>query len=203
MTGEIKTIELRFKVPARPVSINETAGHHHRVGLDRLDEWKRATRIAYAQDTTAGHFVNVPCRIEIQLPFARHARRDPHNFIPTVKAIIDALRVGGAWPDDSPEWVQVVDPTIVVGDEVVIRLVPRVAEAAALGSRAVLRKIDAGNDAKCKGCATRLTFSAWKPKSERQQVICNVYENGEWDRVEHWHVACYKEAGAPHGKATA
>jgi hypothetical protein len=30
-------------------------------------------------------------------------------------------------------------------------------------------------------------------------VIANVYENGVWARVEHYHADCYAEAGAPYG----
>jgi len=30
-------------------------------------------------------------------------RRDPHNYMPTVKAIIDGLVDAGVWPDDTPE----------------------------------------------------------------------------------------------------
>ena len=36
-----------------------------------------------------------------------------------------------------------------------------------------------------------------------QQVICNVYTNGNWERVEHFHAECYEEAGRPYGEPTA
>jgi hypothetical protein len=38
-------------------------------------------------------------------------------------------------------------------------------------------------------------------KSKLQQVICNVYVDGRWNRVEHYHEACYVEAGEPYGAA--
>ncbi|MSV90806.1 MAG: hypothetical protein F2754_11365 [Actinobacteria bacterium] len=31
-----------------------------------------------------------------------------------------------------------------------------------------------------------------------QQVICNVYLDGAWDRVEHFHAECYEIAGSPY-----
>jgi hypothetical protein len=36
----------------------------------------------------------------------------------------------------------------------------------------------------------------------RSQVIANVYVDGVWDRVEHYHAECYDEAGSPYGDAT-
>jgi hypothetical protein len=33
------------------------------------------------------------------------------------------------------------------------------------------------------------------------QVIANVYENGVWKRVEHYHAECYEAAGEPYGAA--
>ena len=66
-------------------------------------------------------------------------------------------------------------------------------------SRAVLRPIDAGNSADCAQCGAQVKFKA---KERGQQVICNVYVDGRWNRVEHYHAACYTEAGEPHGQAS-
>jgi hypothetical protein len=66
-----------------------------------------------------------------------------------------------------------------------------------LGTRAVLRSIDAGSSAACASCGEQVKFSA---KTKRQQVICNVYVHGRWDRVEHFHADCYHDAGDPHGQ---
>jgi hypothetical protein len=63
-------------------------------------------------------------------------------------------------------------------------------------SRAVLRTIEAGNSAGCAGCGEPVKFKA---KVRSYQVICNVYVAGRWDRVEHYHAACYEAAGAPYG----
>jgi hypothetical protein len=63
-------------------------------------------------------------------------------------------------------------------------------------SRAVVRSIEAGSSSICTACNQQVKFSA---KVRRQQVICNVYVNGKWNRVEHFHAECYAEAGEPHG----
>jgi hypothetical protein len=65
-------------------------------------------------------------------------------------------------------------------------------------SRAVLRRVEAGNSATCAHCREPVKFTA---KVQRQQVIANVYVNGRWDRVEHYHSECYDEADTPYGSA--
>ncbi|MFN0089873.1 MAG: hypothetical protein ACKVWR_06305 [Acidimicrobiales bacterium] len=63
-------------------------------------------------------------------------------------------------------------------------------------SRAVLRTVEAGNYIDCALCGERIKFQA---KLRLQQVICNVYEDGRWDRVEHYHAQCYTDAREPYG----
>jgi len=65
-----------------------------------------------------------------------------------------------------------------------------------LASRAVTRPIEAGNSAICAGCGDPVKFVA---KARGLQVIANVYVKGVWDRVEHYHLECYLEAGEPYG----
>ncbi len=63
-------------------------------------------------------------------------------------------------------------------------------------SRAVTRLIEAGSATDCVHCGERVKFRA---RERHRQVICNVYVDGRWDRVEHYHEACYVEAGSPYG----
>jgi hypothetical protein len=72
------------------------------------------------------------------------------------------------------------------------------ATRAAPGTRAARRRIDPGNEALCQACGNAVKFAA---KSKLQQVICNVYVDGRWNRVEHYHEACYVETGEPYGAA--
>jgi len=67
-------------------------------------------------------------------------------------------------------------------------------------SRAVLRTIEAGSSAICVTCDEQVKFKA---KTKAHQVICNVYVDGKWDRVEHYHSECYETAGAPYGEPAA
>jgi hypothetical protein len=63
-------------------------------------------------------------------------------------------------------------------------------------SRAVERTIEPGNAAICPQCGLQVKFQA---RTQGRQVICNIYTDGKWDRVEHFHTACYTEAGEPFG----
>ena len=63
-------------------------------------------------------------------------------------------------------------------------------------SRAVTRLIEAGSMTDCQHCDERVKFKA---REKHYQVICNVYVDGRWDHVEHFHAPCYDEAGRPFG----
>ena len=63
-------------------------------------------------------------------------------------------------------------------------------------SRAVLRDVEPGSTVECVHCGERVKFQA---KVRNKQIICNVYVDGRWDRVEHFHADCYDSAGLPHG----
>lgn len=65
-------------------------------------------------------------------------------------------------------------------------------------SRAVMRSVEAGCSATCTLCDQPIKF---RVKLKAHQVICNVYVDGVWVRVEHFHYECYGEAESPHGDA--
>jgi hypothetical protein len=65
-----------------------------------------------------------------------------------------------------------------------------------MNSRAVLRPVDPGNNASCAWCGAPVKFVA---RAQLRQVIANVYRDGTWERVEHFHAECYDEAGQPYG----
>lgn len=200
MTAPVAVFELSFPCPDRPLSENESRRLNHWQRSARLDPWKMAVRVALAQVSQGKPLpiAGVPCNVQMDLPFARNARRDPSNYVGTVtKAAVDVLVFSGhVWPDDSPEWVTVLEPNLIIGTTAVLRLIPR--DLVSL-SRAVLRRIDAGNDAKCAGCDDRLKFRAKVPAAERLQVIANVYDGATWLRVDHYHPACYMTAAEPCG----
>ena len=60
----------------------------------------------------------------------------------------------------------------------------------------MLRLVEPGNAAACERCGHQIKFAA---PTHPHQVIANVYEDGVWQRVAHFHAACYEEAGEPFG----
>ena len=73
------------------------------------------------------------------------------------------------------------------------------ANATLMDSRAVERPVEPGNSAMCTHCGAPVKFVA---RAQLRQVIANVYVEGTWDRVEHYHQDCYVEAGQPYGPAS-
>lgn len=66
-------------------------------------------------------------------------------------------------------------------------------------SRAVLRIIEPKTEAICPGCHQRVKFKA-RDRLNNKQVIANVYVDGRWNRVEHYHAHCYRIIGQPYGE---
>lgn len=64
-------------------------------------------------------------------------------------------------------------------------------------SRAVLREVQAGSMVSCTHC---LDLVAFRARERPKQVICNVYNEDRWVRIEHYHHECYGAAGAPYGE---
>ncbi len=63
-------------------------------------------------------------------------------------------------------------------------------------SRAALRPIEPGSYVDCARCRERVKFQA---KIRLMQVICNVYDDGRWVKVEHYHEACYLATDLSYG----
>ena len=137
----MKSLTLEFVAPNRPLSENEKRKMSHWAQWRRrLDPWYEATQWAWLQvkpkdRALFAEKVKVAgVNVTVELPFAKKARRDPHNYVGTnVKSIVDALTIkvdkgtgnviwAGAWPDDTPEFVTVVEPIMGVGVRVNLTL---------------------------------------------------------------------------------
>lgn len=115
-------IELYFDPPCAPWSINQERTKHWSWRSKRV-RWWRDTANVWARRAQLGP--QPPAVIHVTLPFDRGARRDPSNYLPAVKAIIDGLVDAGLWPDDTPEWVTVAEPSLAVGGDVIVTITPR------------------------------------------------------------------------------
>lgn len=124
---------LEFRQPNAPVSINALKGKHWSHFRKATEPWKIAAwamaRNAKVKAMKRGnpeptpeptHWLLWPKPITVQvvLRFRSATRRDPHNYTGTVvKAIVDGLVRAAMVPDDTADWVTVLDP--------ILEIVPR------------------------------------------------------------------------------
>lgn len=119
----MEPITFTMPAPCKPWSINEERSHHWSWRSGRIKNWRRASFYAARAASVPAM---PPSEITVSLPFAAHGRRDPSNYLPPVKALIDGLVDAGLWPDDTEEYVSVAEPRLVVGaTQVVVTIVPR------------------------------------------------------------------------------
>jgi crossover junction endodeoxyribonuclease RusA len=107
MLVELTRSTIEFAQPALALNMNQRL--HWREERRRARRWRSAAATA-ARDQI-GHQVG-PAVVHITLPVFRNLRRDPHNYFPTVKPIVDGLVDAGLWPDDTPQWVTTIEPTL-------------------------------------------------------------------------------------------
>ena len=124
------TLPFSFEMPppGTPWSTNDERKMHHMVRHGFVTKWEAATRMAYRSACNRANrsYASDPAIVRVTIPFQKNRRRDPHNYCGTVlKAIIDGLVAGGCWPDDTPEWVDHVQPILSKGKVVKIELLPR------------------------------------------------------------------------------
>jgi crossover junction endodeoxyribonuclease RusA len=102
--------DLTFQPPTHPLSINAQGNWAKRRRL--LTPWHDVTwALARNRRVQVRSFVPVPITVQVVLPFRKAARRDAHNYTGTVvKAVVDGLKDAQIVPDDTPEWVTVLDP---------------------------------------------------------------------------------------------
>ncbi len=104
-------IRFAYPLPATPWSVNQQNSSHWRTHHPKKVAFRKGAR-KYAQLARIGPLQG-RWSVQITIPFARGARRDPHNYVSTVvKATVDGLTKGGVWPDDSPEHVTVLEPIL-------------------------------------------------------------------------------------------
>lgn len=99
-----------FDVPDKPWSTNQDRNLHHQTRAKKIKCWKTATVVAY-KNQLKGRELPPDAMVKVTIPFTTNQKRDPHNYCGTVvKAVIDGLVKGGAWPDDTPNYVDHISP---------------------------------------------------------------------------------------------
>ena len=118
-------MRIEFPPPAKCLTMNQRLHWAAKAKLSRA--WRDAARHAafdrpeLEAEFDDGHLP--PSIVTVHLPVKGNRRRDPHNWFPTIKPIVDGLVDAGLWPDDTPEWVRCMEPVLVVnGDTVTVEL---------------------------------------------------------------------------------
>lgn len=123
-------MSIAFPEPAARMNLNDR-GHWRR--RHRLSQaWRTAAWVAACAQlgATPAARRRPACLVIVVFPVADPGRRrDPSNWMPTVKPIVDGLVDAGVWPDDNADWVTVIEPRFqhrdVLDDRVLVRLAPR------------------------------------------------------------------------------
>ena len=104
--------ELHYPAPTAPWTTNDERRMHWAAVGRRVAEWKQA---AYWHARMGKHGPQPPSTISMSITYPTHRRRDPHNLVGTIlKATIDGLVQAGLWEDDTPEFVHIHEPTILI-----------------------------------------------------------------------------------------
>lgn len=98
--------------PAEPLSLNRERRMHWAARRRVTEPWKTVTFWVARQAHLARAVGGRPATITVVLPVRGHHRRDPANYYPTVKAVVDGLVLAGVWPDDTPDYVTVREPVL-------------------------------------------------------------------------------------------
>jgi hypothetical protein len=101
--------------PAKVLSINAERRMHW-AQVRRITNAWRDCAFAEAMVQVKRPRTQPPSVVQVTLPLKRGITRyDPANYYPVVKAVVDGLTLARLWPDDSHEWVGVLEPVMVVG----------------------------------------------------------------------------------------
>lgn len=114
---------LSFDAPMPPMSVNEANRLHWSKRRASSAVWRDAAYYYARQAKLAQRVKKQRCSVRVYLPFMTVRRRDPHNYVgTTVKAIIDGLVLAKVWPDDTPQFVEVIEPRIINGSAAHVEL---------------------------------------------------------------------------------
>lgn len=89
------------------MNANDRDYHFTRAARTRV--WREAAGWWARQHRVKPFTEKVRVHVMFGVKYPGH-RRDPLNFAPTIKAIVDGLTDVGLWPDDNSTWVENTEP---------------------------------------------------------------------------------------------
>ena len=119
-----------FDQPDRLLSLNQRL--HWSTDRRIARSWRHAALVAALRFGPPSKRSHPASFVLLELPVPDRRRRDPANYAKIQKAVVDGLVDAGVWPDDTPEFVTTIEPTLVVDTDrarlVRVRLIPRTAQ---------------------------------------------------------------------------
>jgi Holliday junction resolvase RusA-like endonuclease len=115
--GELGVIVLDLGLPPeRPLSTNESNRMHWAQRERKLEPWRKAAWALAQQQKLAEKVGGRQSKVTVVIPFRTKTKRDPSNYVGTVvKSVVDGLVTAGVWPDDDPRYVEIQEPSLVIG----------------------------------------------------------------------------------------
>lgn len=119
-----------FPEPAGQINMNDRGHYLTRARLVKI--WRHAALYATVDAINRGHLTRaMPLSfVQLSLPTAQpKRRRDPSNWAPTTKAVVDGMTDAGLWIDDDSTHVITLEPhfhrhTTRIGRMVYVRVAP-------------------------------------------------------------------------------
>lgn len=89
--------------------------------------WRTAAHVHALRLGPPSKRMQPPSFVRITLPVPDRRRRDPANYTPVTKAIVDGLVDAGMWPDDTPAYVTTLEPILRVSSspDVIVTITAR------------------------------------------------------------------------------
>lgn len=107
---------IEFDPPGELLNMND---RRHRMAQARLVKlWRSAAYYEACRVLPVGPSKRLrhgKQRVTVMLPVKGNVRRDPSNWAPTLKAVVDGATQAGVFKDDSSEYVTVDEPVLRVG----------------------------------------------------------------------------------------
>lgn len=88
---------------------------HWRAKAELTKEWKNAA-FWIAKQNRCQPLAHFPVTVTCIFDRKSTGRIDPHNYYPTVKALMDGLTMAGLWPDDDSTHVKTLEPVFIKGE---------------------------------------------------------------------------------------
>ena len=110
----MKAIALVGERPGALVSLNDRL---HWVQANELRKLWQASAFYLVAQNRIKPLTVFPVTVSVTFTTKTpNQRRDPHNFTPTLKHLIDGFTMAGLWPDDDSKHVRTLEPVFVAGD---------------------------------------------------------------------------------------